>query len=76
MSLQPLTRPEAALRVEHPRCAPPFDHGSVTPAFDVTGGAAADRDHRLDRVRRRERAGEAVTDPEVTDGEHVLEALT
>ena len=66
---------EAALGVEHPGGAPPFDHRAVTPTLHVVSRVTRDRDHALDAVRVRERRGEPPVDPEPPDGEHLLEAF-
>ena len=45
------------------------------PALDVAAGAADGLDHRLARVRRRERALEPAADAEAGEGERLLQAL-
>src|SRR5712692_5353452 len=70
-----LEPPEAALGVEHPGGAPPFDHLAVTPTLHVLRCVTRDRDHTLDAVGVRECRGEPPIDPEPPHGEHLLEAF-
>ncbi len=69
--------PEFAFGFGHPGGAPSAAHVAfVSPAFDVAGGGASDRDHRFDHVGAHQGAGQGPVDTEATHGEHLLEALS
>src|SRR6478672_10981161 len=63
---------EGSFGVEHAGRCPAQHHLSVAPTGDVAVGGPRDGDHRLDRVRRGQRLGQAAVDAEPGDGEHLL----
>jgi hypothetical protein len=71
----PVDLAELLLRFEHAGGDPPKRHLARAPPLDVAARVPRDRDHRLDRVRRLERAKERVWKPETGDGEGFLKAF-
>jgi len=64
---------EGSFGVEHAGRGPAQHHLAVAPPGDVAVGGPGDGDHRLDRVGRGERLGEAAVDAEAGDGEHLVQ---
>jgi len=61
--------------LDHPGRAPAQRHLPVAPALDVAGVFTADRNHRLDRIGRAQRAGEGGRHTEAQHGERLVQAL-
>src|SRR4029450_546346 len=66
---------ELAFGFEHPGGGPAKAHVAGLPALDVAADAADRVDHRLARVRGRERALEPTADSESSDRQRLLHAL-
>jgi hypothetical protein len=71
----PVDLSEVALGLEHAGGDPPKGHLPLPPPLHVPGDVAGDPDHRLDRVRRLQRAKERVWKPETGEGERFLQAF-
>jgi hypothetical protein len=66
---------ELVAGLDHPGRAPAQRHLPVAPALDVGGVLAAHRDHRLDAVRRAQRAGEGGRHTKAQHREGLAQAL-